>query len=263
MKGHKSLPHAESGSLNPGGALLPLLGKFDSTHLARYIFAKKYVYKGFFLDFGCGYGFGTSTLASETSSHGLGVDADPSCIRYAIRHFSTDYVTFRHAVDMELPIPDQSIDTIIAFEVLEHLSPSDVEAFFRESARILRPHGTIVGSTPNASGKCPDDFVFHLHEFSPRELRDLTSRHGFECTLLGFNPNELQTSNLQSKVLTRIPRSLKRSRLMKLIQSLSLSLQADAQIAENLSLKIGADIPEFSSDLIFVLRARSPTQPVA
>lgn len=50
--------------LNPGGAKLPLLGRPDTQTVERYLFAGKYARAGMRVDFGCGFGYGTSLLAS-------------------------------------------------------------------------------------------------------------------------------------------------------------------------------------------------------
>jgi 2-polyprenyl-3-methyl-5-hydroxy-6-metoxy-1,4-benzoquinol methylase len=46
-----------------------------------------------------------------------------------------------------LEIPDESFDAIVSTEVIEHLE--NPRATFREFHRLLRPHGTIIITTPN------------------------------------------------------------------------------------------------------------------
>jgi 2-polyprenyl-3-methyl-5-hydroxy-6-metoxy-1,4-benzoquinol methylase len=46
-----------------------------------------------------------------------------------------------------LDVPDESFDTIISTEVIEHLE--NPRATFREFNRLLRPHGSIIITTPN------------------------------------------------------------------------------------------------------------------
>jgi 2-polyprenyl-3-methyl-5-hydroxy-6-metoxy-1,4-benzoquinol methylase len=54
-----------------------------------------------------------------------------------------------HAADLEagLPLPDASVDAAAAVEVIEHLE--NPRAFVRELARIVRPGGWVVVTTPN------------------------------------------------------------------------------------------------------------------
>lgn len=51
-----------------------------------------------------------------------------------------------------LPIPDAVTDVTVALEVVEHLE--NVYSFFREMARITRPGGHVVFSTPNETNLC-------------------------------------------------------------------------------------------------------------
>ena len=50
-----------------------------------------------------------------------------------------------------LPFPDQSFDAVLLPEVLEHIQYSPVP-LFREIARVLRPGGQVLISTPNPAG---------------------------------------------------------------------------------------------------------------
>jgi 2-polyprenyl-3-methyl-5-hydroxy-6-metoxy-1,4-benzoquinol methylase len=46
-------------------------------------------------------------------------------------------------------IADHQFDIIVAFDVLEHLEPSDIAAFFRSIKMLLKQDGTFVVRTPN------------------------------------------------------------------------------------------------------------------
>lgn len=52
-----------------------------------------------------------------------------------------------HANLTELPLPDASVDVVVNFQVIEHLW--DQGQFIRECARVLRPAGLLMVSTPN------------------------------------------------------------------------------------------------------------------
>ena len=96
---------------------------------------------GILADVGCG----TGDLWRATSglfARCIGVDA----VRYQAL---PDAVEF-HAADLDrapLPLADASVDVAAAVEVIEHLE--NPRAFCRELARVTRPGGWVVMTTPN------------------------------------------------------------------------------------------------------------------
>ncbi|HEV7394866.1 MAG TPA: methyltransferase domain-containing protein [Pyrinomonadaceae bacterium] len=98
----------------------------------------------------------------------------------------------------ECGLDDNSIDTVILAAVLEHLyNPNEV---IREIARILRPGGALFIDVPNEAGLyfrvgnlyqrlrgrdwvvnlAPTFAPFHVFGFTPKSLKALLSKHGFE-----------------------------------------------------------------------------------
>jgi len=98
-------------------------------------------------------------------------------------YIGIDYPTTQHKahVDllgnaMALPFADNSIDTLLATELLEHLP--DPDQFLGQIARVLKPAGVFIFSVP---------FLEPLHEeprdfyrFTPYSLRLMLARHGFQ-----------------------------------------------------------------------------------
>lgn len=95
---------------------------------------------GVLADVGCGTGDLWLALRGRFRAC-IGVDA----VRYEGLPADVEF----HAADLDagLPLPDASVDTAAAVEVIEHLE--NPRAFVRELARVVRPGGWIVVTTPN------------------------------------------------------------------------------------------------------------------
>lgn len=114
-----------------------------SRHLTRSIRHAGATYaRGLLLDVGCGGRPYESVLRPYVHRY-IGVDTPAST-------FSQFDVA---AVASHLPFTEQSFDSILCTEVLEHLS--DPASCLREMGRVLRPGGHLILTTPQ---------VWHLHE---------------------------------------------------------------------------------------------------
>jgi SAM-dependent methyltransferase len=75
----------------------------------------------------------------------------------------------------ELPLPDASVDVVVNFQVIEHLW--DQAQFVAECARVLRPSGLLMVSTPNritfSPGRDTPINPFHTRELNAREFTEL------------------------------------------------------------------------------------------
>lgn len=154
-------------------------------HASRYLFAVPIVRGRRVLDIACGTGYGLDILASEARVV-VGVDADWDAARAAVRgvHAPRAIVLGDGAC---LPFPTATFDAITSFETLEHLERRD--GFLGELARVLRPGGVCILSTPNANYTQPVDGRprnrFHVHEYTPQELGDALGRRFPAVEMLG------------------------------------------------------------------------------
>jgi SAM-dependent methyltransferase len=81
----------------------------------------------------------------------------------------------------ELPLDDGSVDVVVNFQVIEHLW--DQGQFVDECARVLRPSGVLLMSTPNritfSPGRDTPINPFHTRELNAAELTELLTDSGF------------------------------------------------------------------------------------
>ena len=96
------------------------------------------------LDLGCGTGRHTAWLASA-GARVTAVDFSEEMLERCRRKASAGGVDFVvHDLHDPLPFRDATFDAVVSGLVLEHLR--DLDAFFMESQRVLRPHGRAVVS---------------------------------------------------------------------------------------------------------------------
>jgi SAM-dependent methyltransferase len=108
-------------------------------------------------------------------------------------------------LDKELPFPDDSFDTVLLTDVLEHL-PEPVFSM-RQIARVLRPRGKAIIAVPFFYWlhEVPYDY-YRYTEFALRRFCDLSRLEIVELWQYGGLPEILL--DLTSKALYRMPRSV-------------------------------------------------------
>ena len=96
------------------------------------------------LEAGSGEGYGGAMLAAAGATVTC-VDYDASAVEHTRRRYPELTMIAGNLVD--LPLPDESVDVVVNFQVIEHLW--DQAAFIAECRRVLRPGGRLLISTPN------------------------------------------------------------------------------------------------------------------
>lgn len=129
------------------------------------------------LDLGCGTGYGAAELAAA-GLQVVGLDRVRPAQR--ARKAGARFV----CGDLErLPFACARFDRIVSFQVVEHLA--DPSRYLSEMARMLRPGGSALVTTPNrlqSDGENP----YHLREYSAEELAELLSRQFERVELRGI-----------------------------------------------------------------------------
>lgn len=135
------------------------------------------------LEAGSGEGYGANMIA-DVAAQVTGLDYDVS----AVEHVRARYprVEMLHGNLAELPLPDASVDTVVNFQVIEHLW--DQAQFLRECHRVLTPGGELLISTPNritfSPGRDTPLNPFHTRELNAAELTELLTLAGFRVELM-------------------------------------------------------------------------------
>ena len=133
------------------------------------------------LEAGCGEGYGADLIADVARSV-IGLDYD----ELTVAHVRACYprVDVRHGNLAALPLPAASVDVVVNFQVIEHLW--NQPQFVAECARVLRPGGVLLMSTPNritfSPGRDTPVNPFHTRELNAQELTELLVDGGFTVT---------------------------------------------------------------------------------
>ncbi|HVF03852.1 MAG TPA: class I SAM-dependent methyltransferase [Frankiaceae bacterium] len=136
------------------------------------------------LDLGCGEGYGAALLR-EVASGVVALDYLPDVVAHVRRSYP-DVAAARGDLQ-RLPISDAAVEVAVTLQTIEHLH--DQPGFVAECARVLRPAGTFVVTTPNritfSPGRDTPLNPFHTRELDAAELRDLLAPHFTVVRMLG------------------------------------------------------------------------------
>ena len=136
------------------------------------------------LDVGCA-GGAFPKAAADLGSSVIGIEPSAWLCEQGKEHYGLD---LRPGLLTEQQLPDKSFDIVTMWDVLEHLTQPGEN--LDEIHRLLKPHGTLVVSTPDydslARKFLRDTWPFylnvHLFYFTRRTLAALLKKHGFELT---------------------------------------------------------------------------------
>ena len=168
-----------------GERLVPTLaGGIACEHLHRYAMARDAVAGKDVLDIACGEGYGSALLAQSAKSV-VGVDVDPKAVAHAEAKYGGGNARFLHGECVAIPVGDASVDVLVSFETIEHISEHEV--FLSEIRRVLRPGGLVLISTPERENYDTTQTTanpFHVREMSGEEFNTLLKSRFANVALL-------------------------------------------------------------------------------
>lgn len=231
-----------------------IIGKLVSLHptagaaLDLTVFHLHHRTDGRLLEIGCGSGQMLAAMGAR-GWHVEGIDADPVAVCNAL----SKGLHVKLGTLEQQNYPHDSFDAIVMCHVIEHVyNPVDL---VRECYRLLKPDGTLVMVTPNASswghhiyqeswrGLEPPR---HLHIFNPCSMRRLAKIVGIDIHTISTTPRDANNLFLASERIRRISAgqcskpawfSAHRAKLMQLVEWVLLKSR-----------------PEFGEDMVFIAR---------
>lgn len=140
--------------------------------------------KGNLLEIGCGEGRGVHLFGDKIDSY-TGIDK----IQEVIDDLASKYpkAIFEQASIPPLNFQDKIFDSVISFQVIEHIK--DDAKYLEEIARVLKPGGTALITTPNIK-KSLSRNPWHIREYTAEQLEDLCKPFFSDVKMLGVTGNE-------------------------------------------------------------------------
>ncbi len=151
--------------------------------LKPYIEATHWI-QGDLLEVGCGEGRGIGSVLSSVKSY-WAIDKIESAIADLRQRFPTgNFITGNLP---PLPYPDASFDSILSFQVIEHIE--DDTLFLKEIHRVLRSGGVALITTPNRPLSLSRN-PWHIREYTADELTRLAKTIFAGVEMKGITGNE-------------------------------------------------------------------------
>lgn len=104
------------------------------------------------IDYGCAYGYYLQVLKLINPEHIVyGVEISLDAVNYARGNLGKDSI-FWQSCGEKIPLPDDSVDLILCFELVEHIEDNEVLiSMLKEHNRLLKRDGYMFIKTPNCS----------------------------------------------------------------------------------------------------------------
>ena len=151
--------------------------------LKAYVESEGYI-RGDLLELGCGEGRGVSLIAPKSQSF-LGLDKIEDVILNLRNKFPE--LQFESSVFPPVKLPDKSFDTVVSFQVIEHIK--DDHLFLQEIYRILKKGGKALITTPNRLMSLSRN-PWHIREYTADELEGICKKYFDKVTMMGIAGNE-------------------------------------------------------------------------
>jgi SAM-dependent methyltransferase len=160
------------------------VSQIRADHVLRYQFAEAVLEEGCnVLDFACGVGYGSFIISGKSGSKVTAVDASPTAIGYARRHWAGPNIEYVCGSPGSWRPSAGQFDAIVSFETLEHMA--DGRKFLHYLWRALAPGGVLLCSAPHLNYNPLTDNPFHIEHYSAASVNELLSElRGMEASVI-------------------------------------------------------------------------------
>ncbi len=143
------------------------------------------------LELGCGHGVLLHFAREAGYTNIGGVDASPAQIE-AARRLGIQDVRQGEMLPLLNALPPSSLDAVVAYDVIEHLTKDELVTLTDEVARVLKPGGRWIVHAPNGlspfAGVMTYGDLTHEQAFTPESLTQLFLSSGFRTVEFAEDP---------------------------------------------------------------------------
>ncbi len=159
------------------------------------------------LDIGCGFGWFAAHALRSGARSVMGIEPVEADLATARGQIHDERATFVVAGGEALPFEDESYDTVVMWEVLEHVPKGTEARVFAEVTRVLRPGGRFFLSTPYRSPiACATDpawwLIGHRH-YPRRRLLDFATDAGLDVEHLDIRGRGWQILHMNNMYVAK------------------------------------------------------------
>jgi SAM-dependent methyltransferase len=138
------------------------------------------------LDIGCGFGWCELNFIDRGVGKITATEISEKDIETAKKNVKSEKVEYAVASATDLPFKDEAFDTVVCWEVIEHIPKNTEHLLFSEVKRVLKPGGSFYLSTPNATlfSNILDPawwLIGHRH-YSEKKLVAMARKNNFSVT---------------------------------------------------------------------------------
>ena len=178
-------------------------------HWHRYLHILDIVKNKKVIDIASGTGYGTNLLASNAKNI-TGIDISEKAVLNSKKEYVQDNLNYLIGSVENIPFDDNTIDVVVSFETIEHISEELQVKFLKEVKRVLKDDGIFIVSTPEKhhySDIRNYSNEFHIKEFYEKEFQDFLNNYfsninfNYQTTLIGSNIFNKVNAKLDKKYL--------------------------------------------------------------
>ena len=103
------------------------------------------------LDIGCGFGWCELNFLNRGASKVFGIEISEEDLKTIIENVVSDKAEFKIGSAINIPYPESFFDTVVSWEVIEHIPFNTEMQMFKEVSRVLKKDGVFYLSTPYES----------------------------------------------------------------------------------------------------------------